>query len=331
MAQVSIIVPVYNVAYYIEKCLASIAAQTFTDMEVIIVDDGSTDGSGVICDEWASRDRRFRVVHQENRGLSEARNVGLDNATGEYVQFVDSDDYVDSRYTKTLLDVAKRYGCACAVCGYASMYRGGWSSVSPSSCPSVVSAHGYLCRMLGIERRRHYQVGATVWNCIFRRSLFDDGGIHFPEGHVYEDVWIAARMIHKSQLVALIPDVLYYKSDRSDSIMSTDSLRNTVDLVTAYETLRDDIELLFPDLLPMAQGRCERVRIIGLLRLAGIKGDVETDVAFDKLRKAAVTCWDDLSLPQDVHFAFALFLVTVAPRSASWMYNAWCKIRGRRV
>ena len=107
MPKVSIIVPVYNVEPYLRQCLDSILAQTFTDWECILVDDGSKDGSGAICDEYAEKDSRFRVVHQENKGSSAARNEGLSLSKGIYLSFIDSDDWVENNYLERLLEIAE--------------------------------------------------------------------------------------------------------------------------------------------------------------------------------------------------------------------------------
>ena len=115
---VSIIVPVYQVKNYVGECVESLLRQTYTNLEILLVDDGSTDGSGAICDEYARGDNRIRVIHQENQGLSSARNTGLDQAKGEYVAFVDSDDAVRLDYIETLYDLADRYQADIAVCAY---------------------------------------------------------------------------------------------------------------------------------------------------------------------------------------------------------------------
>ena len=118
---VSIIVPVYQVKEYVGECVESLRAQTYTNLEILLVDDGSTDGSGEICDEYVRSDNRIRVIHQKNRGLSAARNTGLDQAAGEYVAFVDSDDVVLPDFIETLYDLSGRYQADIAACDAASV------------------------------------------------------------------------------------------------------------------------------------------------------------------------------------------------------------------
>ena len=119
---VSVVVPVYNVGPYLRRCLDSIVGQTYADLEILLIDDGSTDESGAICDEYA-QDERVRVFHTENRGAARARNLGLSEAKGTYVIFLDSDDYFDSRLTETMVGTVERTGADMCVCGYERFYE----------------------------------------------------------------------------------------------------------------------------------------------------------------------------------------------------------------
>jgi len=119
---ISVIIPVYNVEPYLKKCLDSVVTQTYKEIEIILVDDGSTDGSGPICDEYAAQDKRIRVIHKRNGGLSDARNVGLDRCSGRYVTFIDSDDYVASDYVERLYRILVEYNADIAVCDYFEFY-----------------------------------------------------------------------------------------------------------------------------------------------------------------------------------------------------------------
>ena len=120
---ISVIVPIYNVEKYINRCIDSIIEQTYTNLEIILVDDGSTDNSGSICDEYAKKDNRIKVIHKENGGVSSARNVGLDTAIGQYITFVDSDDYIEKKYCEILLKTLKKQKADCVACGYNRIYK----------------------------------------------------------------------------------------------------------------------------------------------------------------------------------------------------------------
>lgn len=332
MPTVSIIVPVYNVVSYVDVCLASIAAQTYDDIEVIVVDDGSTDGSGGICDAWADRDGRFRVIHQENHGLSAARNVGLDMALGEYVQFVDSDDFVVARYTQMLLEYAQRYDCRCVICGYAARQAGGWKSYVPSAYPRAVGASESLELVLGTGLRDCFMVSYTVWNRIYKRSLFEESGIRFPEGRIYEDVCVIVPILRVSDVVVLVPDVLYYKNDREGSITYEISASKAWECVQAFETLCSDVERDFPDLQPLADRAAERSRVHGWLRLTESQvtrvDDAQADSLLGELRCSALLHRGDLRLPEDASYVIALALMGVSPRLAAWVYMTWQRLLG---
>ena len=119
---ISIVVPVYNVSQYLERCIQSVIYQTYENLDIILIDDGSTDNSGLICDKYAKIDKRIRVLHQQNSGLSAARNAGIEIAKGKYITFIDSDDYVDSDYVSFLYDLIKRTGCSLEICSHTVFY-----------------------------------------------------------------------------------------------------------------------------------------------------------------------------------------------------------------
>ena len=323
---VSVIVPVYNVEPYLEQCLASIAAQTYAKIEVIVVDDGSTDGGDAVCDEWAGKDQRFHVIHQQNRGLSAARNAGLDIAQGEYIQFVDSDDYVSPRFTEALLQVVRETECPCAICGYETLRANGKDSTIPTAQPVVISAYDCMQRMLTVRAKDQCRIGYTAWNRIYYRSLFSEHDIRFPEGRVYEDVWITAPIMHHSGKVALIPDVLYHKNDRDDSITHVPSEQNLTDHIASFEVLCKSVAERFPDLLPLALATNERVRIFSYLRLASIT--TTSGETLERMRKNALANRHALMLPRDSRFIMAVLLATCAPRVLPGLYRTWRRVRG---
>ena len=225
LSLVSIIVPVYNVADYVAECLESLRAQTYGNIEVIVVDDGSTDGSGQICDRFAARDSRFRVIHQRNQGLSSARNAGLDAARGEYVSFVDSDDAVSPVFIETLLalhvDVAQ--------CAFAT---------DPDELSHQIEVHDSSRVMVGREACRAQLLDSTgsatvVWNKLYCASLFD--GIRFPVGRQHEDEFVTHRVLWKAASVSSTARAFYFYRQRSDSIMGSGVSVKTQDAFAALE------------------------------------------------------------------------------------------------
>lgn len=326
MPTVSIIVPVYNVAPHVDSCLASIAAQTFAGIEVLVIDDGSTDGSEKICEQWMLRDKRFCVLHQRNQGLSAARNTGLRIATGEYVQFVDSDDYVDPRYTELLLQAARKSGCPCAMCGYVKHHMDTQEEYAPTSYPTTINAHDCIESVLTRSKERQASIIFCVWNRIYHRSLFSLNDIEFPEGHVYEDVCVMVPLAHCSGTIALIPNILYHKNERLQSIENTLSVHKIAEIVYAYAVLRSNIEVNYPDLLPLESRYYEMVLILSLLRLPRVS-DTKSVALLQQHRKESLAKKKNLVLPQDIHFALALRALSLAPNATAMMYRLWRKLR----
>jgi len=221
---ISVIVPVYNAAAFLDQCLESIVAQTYRNLEVLVVDDGSTDGSGEICDRWAGCDGRIRVIHQPNGGHSAARNAALDVMTGEVVTMVDSDDVLHPAFVGTLLEVMDATDADIAVCDYI-----------PFSHASVSFPVRRVARTADCLTRHEamlavfYQHGLThsPWARLFKASLFD--GLRFPLGIIYEDLAIIYPLLQRCRCVATIPDVLYgYRQHDSNSMRVFSSRREAV-------------------------------------------------------------------------------------------------------
>lgn len=245
---VSIIVPVYQVKDYVGECVDSLTAQTYTNLEILLVDDGSTDGSREICDEYARRDNRIRVIHQENHGLSAARNAGLDQATGEYVAFVDSDDAVLPSYIEELYCLIKKYHADIAACAFV---RGEMEKIRHPH--SVLGEHTdkkyddsvtFTC---GAKRRARLEAGSgnagevcmtseqmlrqwhgkykkwetVVWNKLYRKEILDGTigvPVRFPVGRRHEDVVTSHRIVANASRIALTAHRLYLYRIRVDSI-----------------------------------------------------------------------------------------------------------------
>ena len=195
--KVSVIVAVYNTSAYLRQCLDSIEAQTFRDMECVIVDDGSTDGSGEICDEYAARNPHFMVLHQPNAGVAAARQAGLDMARGEYVIVCDGDDWVEPEMYETLYEAAFSSGVDIAICGFWRNYRSGASM-------KVVFGKGNRARR-DREGFMREHVG-MMWNKLVRRSLFYDNGLHYEPGiDMGEDLLMNYKMVMADPMWITVP------------------------------------------------------------------------------------------------------------------------------
>ena len=228
---VSVIVPVYNVRRYLCACVDSLLCQTWTALEVILVDDGSSDGSEQICDDYAARDSRIRVIHQANAGAANAKNAGLDAIHGEYIAFVDSDDWVDPDWIEKLLRASEAQNADVVECDFWMEYVG--------SCKKG-NAPGTFQQILfeTDEYLRHYPnqwTCALFWNKLFRASLIRDARFH-TERRCVDDEFFTYKAITGANRVLRITDALYHYRQRRSSVTQSEK--------TLYQRTIDDIDIL---------------------------------------------------------------------------------------
>ncbi len=208
---ISVIVPVYNVEKYLQKCVDSIINQTYQNLEIILVDDGSTDNSGKICDEYLKKDKRIKVIHKRNGGLSDARNWAIDVAEGEYIEFVDSDDYIEQDMIEFLYNNIEQYNADISICSY--------YMIDEKECINQSTNELYVYSRLEIlqEVLLDEKIRSYAWNKLFKKSLFDD--IRFPVGKIFEDVITIGKLFEKSEKVVLNDVAKYYYRQREGSIL----------------------------------------------------------------------------------------------------------------
>lgn len=230
MAEISIIVPVYNVEKYLENCIESILNQTFKNYEVILVNDGSTDKSGEICDKYEKIDSRIKVIHKDNGGLSSARNVGLDIACGKYIGFVDSDDSIHPRMYEILYDLIKKHKVDISCCNYKNTY-----SICNKYNTDIESTEVIeMNNIQAINNLYDKEIGVRLvvaWNKLYSKHLFDD--IRYEVGRIHEDEFIAHRILYKCEKIVYTNKELYYYLQREGSIMSQISYKRRVDSLLA--------------------------------------------------------------------------------------------------
>lgn len=210
---ISVIVPVYRVEEYLERCVKSILSQTYKNLEVILVDDGSPDQCPAICDACAEKDARVKVIHQENKGLSGARNAGIDAASGEYLAFVDSDDYVSPHFIEELYQLLQDTGCAIGQCRF-SYVKGDGLVEEGDSAFCIYRGESLMEQLYGPEEKATYFV--VAWNKLYHRSLFD--GIRYPEGRIHEDEATTYRIFDRVKRAAVIDACMYGYFTGNDSI-----------------------------------------------------------------------------------------------------------------
>lgn len=232
--KISIIVAIYNVEKYINRCIDSILSQTFRDFELILVDDGSTDRCSDICDEYQQKDSRIVVIHQKNMGLSMARNVGIDIVSGEYITFIDGDDFVHPKMLEILYENIKKTKAMVSVCNCHIVYpKKQVKDDVVVHVPEVVLGRKAVEEIT--NKRRAYMIGP--WAKLYQTKLFDN--IRFPKGKLYEDEYVTYKLLFYSEYVCITKEKLYYCFQRSGSIIheSFDNKRLSV-----LEALEDPID-----------------------------------------------------------------------------------------
>lgn len=212
----SIIVAVYNIEEYLPRCIESVLAQTYRKLEIILVDDGSTDESGRICDAYAGKDERIRVIHKKNGGLSDARNAGMDIASGEYIGFVDGDDWIEPDMYRAMYESCERECAQIAVCRYKQITKSGVVDASTGNSVSLSRAEALEIYVCGDER---YLIYNSVWSKLFAAQLIRE--MRFPVGKKSEDIMFTTRAFcHMNRLVYLDTAYYNYVLDREGSIMN---------------------------------------------------------------------------------------------------------------
>lgn len=217
MGLISVIIPVYNVKRYLHECVDSVLRQSYNSLEIILVDDGSDDGSDKICDAYALKDNRIKVIHQLNKGLSAARNAALDIASGDYITFVDSDDLISDCYIEFLHKIISQHNVDIACVDFSSD-KNKLCNSADNIVPQIFSSQQTLLQML-------YQKGITssAWGKLFRKNLFDN--VRFAEGLLYEDLEITPRIFENVKNVAWCKVPLYFYRRTPGSILNVFSLK----------------------------------------------------------------------------------------------------------
>lgn len=228
---VSIVVPIYNVKDYLAACLDSIKNQTYDNIEVLLVDDGSTDGSDIIAKQYADEDERFTYIHQQNAGLSGARNTGKAAATGEYITFIDSDDWLELNYVNRLIQEAKACNADIVVCGF--MKNNDDTAITAFGDKRFYSRTKAM-EILGNIFTPEYLLINVAWNKLYKRTIFDN--VDYPVGKIHEDEYSIHHIIDNADLIVTIPDVLYHYRIREDSITGNTNTENLkhFDIIEAH-------------------------------------------------------------------------------------------------
>ena len=284
MKKISILVPIYNAEQWLKTCVDSILAQTFFDYELFLVNDGSTDGSGSICDAYAVQDRRVKVIHQNNKGVSSARNLGLDEATGEYLCFIDADDYVHPEYLSYLLGLIEKYGCDVVQCRHLRSEQFD-PALFGVEVDDIVVYTGQqmqwgLCGRNGTR--------SMLWGKLFKRGLFCD--VRFPVGMIHEDEAAMHRVLSNAHRMAFTTSKFYYYRTTQDSIMNKPFSVKRLDAVPILKERMEFYRERSWNMLAYATAQRCCVDIITLYRkVAALPGD--TSLERTQLRETYRELW----------------------------------------
>ena len=228
MPEISVIVPVYNTEKYLHRCIESILAQSFTDFELVLVDDGSPDNCGRICDDYAQKDKRIHVIHQKNGGLSAARNAGIDwafaNSESEWLSFIDSDDWVHPDFLSYLYQAVRQTGTRVSVC----LFENTEGEVSSSEIEFQCNRKRWDLFYL-----EDAVVGAVAWNKLYAKELFRNN--RYPVGRIYEDEFLTYKLLAQAGEIAVINARLYYYFQNPHGIMKSESSLRKLDSVYALK------------------------------------------------------------------------------------------------
>lgn len=312
---ISVIVPVYRVEAYLDRCVQSIVDQTYQNLEIILVDDGSPDNCPAMCDAWAKKDSRVKVIHKENGGLSDARNAGMAAASGEYMGFVDSDDDISPDMYQLLYDHMVADGSDISACGVEMVFEDGSPARALTPSGSCV-----LERDSAIEAViRESRLKQPVWYKLYRSGLIRD--LSFPVGKYHEDVFWTWQAVARANKVSVFDAPCYYYVQRSGSIMAERYSLRRLDAVEAKQERLRFLEKEFPRLAePARKDLMFSCMYHGQLALRDLKGQ-DRKTVLSKLKDITQGCTGDCGQMPAAHKCWI--------KLARWSFILCCKIRNK--
>ncbi|MBQ6972329.1 MAG: glycosyltransferase [Synergistaceae bacterium] len=244
---ISVVIPVYKVEQYLNECVDSVINQTYENLDIILVDDGSPDNCPAMCDDYARKDSRIRVIHKPNGGLSDARNSGIDIAHGEYITFIDSDDYVSRTYVEQLCTIMKASSAGIVQCVHSSEAHEVNDAVSTSY--EIYSPHDAIKIAL-----RNKRIARAAWGKLYKLSMFaENERLRYPEGLVMEDLYVMPEIFDAAGSFALTDSTKYFYRLRDDSIWLKPFDSSKLDYFTSIAHVKDYLTHTHPDLLAEAE------------------------------------------------------------------------------
>jgi len=314
--KISVVLPVYNVEKYIEKCLETVINQTYQNLEIILVDDGSTDSSGQICDAYADKDERIRVIHKANGGLSDARNVGAASATGEYLTYIDSDDYVTLTYVEYLYGLIQKYKTKVALCTHIIVFENGKNVPLGNGTDEMLDVETCLERML-----YHDVIDTSAWAKMFTMDLAKK--IQFPKGKLFEDIGTTYRFWLESGQIACGYEPQYFYIIRKNSIVTGAFNMKKLDLLEMTDSMARDVEAVLPSLKTALDRRKIYARFSTLNQMQDVDGyKEERDKLISYIRMNGAQLLTNNKVPKRDKWAFLLLKISYPLYRLCWkLYN----------
>lgn len=279
MPEISVIVPVYKAEQYLKRCVKSILEQTYQDFELILVDDGSPDNSPSLCDEWAKNDNRIHVIHKENGGASSARNAGLKEATGNWVTFADSDDWLDKTALKTLYDLAKKYNVPMVIGGMRVVQKYTDTKTTAKQDAVVLSRTDLMSRFFRLNGEPDTH---RVWGMIVQRNILD--GYTFIEGKMNEDVEACYYLARKCEAAVYTDAPLYNYFKNVEGVTNSGFNKKKLDLIDIWDIIQKQVEQFTPEYSYACEMNCKRARFT-LLTQMNLNGYDHQDPFMTKTKK----------------------------------------------
>lgn len=311
---VSIIVPIYNVEKYLDECIESLVNQSYKNLEIILVDDGSPDHSPEICDIWALKDDRIIVIHKENGGLSDARNYGLRKSTGNYITFVDSDDVVSIFFIEKLLKIMIKNKVDICECNYSTI-KNDFNDITTTSDIRCYDTRDALEYLFNENIFKH-----VVWNKMYKREIIED--LEFEKDKIHEDLFFTYLAFGKSKNIAKISDNLYFYRQRDNSIMSSKFSIKNLDAIEARMRQLNYIKINFPDLINLVTN-CFLISCLYFMQIALETKNIDLIKQTERIIKPQFKTINKkrkfkLNLKQEIWY-----------RLASISFFACCKLRNK--
>lgn len=278
MPLISVIIPVFNVEKYLINCIESVISQTYKRIEIILVNDGSTDNSGNICDKYEKKDSRIKVIHKENGGLSDARNFGIENSNGQYITFIDSDDDIENYYIEYLYNLLLKYKTKMSIAAYTIISKDKKINIGQGYDEKLLSTEECLNRILS-------EKGFTISSCakLYNKDLFND--IRFPKGKLNEDNGTTYKLILKCDEIAYGDKSIYNYYKRENSIMTSSFNIKKIDLIELTDLMCIDIISKYPKLEKVCEMRQVNARFSILRQMIGKKLDKIEKKEKQKIKK----------------------------------------------